>query len=192
MAVVATTGYIKYIGRFGCKPKEVSDMTTREKTRKREAELIPRSTITALSPWDEMERWFDEFARQGWLHPLRWEWPLGGERMAFPEGRMPKVDVIERAAEVVVRAELPGVEKDGVELTVTDQTLMLRAETRHEEKDEKGEYYRHEMSRGEYRRTLQLPAEVDREKARATFRNGVLEVTLPKVDSTPHTKVRIE
>jgi len=167
-------------------------MATKERTRKREGELVPRSTMTALNPWDEMEHWFDEFARQGWLHPLRWEWPLHAERMTFFEGRMPKVDVIDREAEVVVRAELPGVEKDGVELTVTDQTLMLRAKTRHEETEEKGEYYRHEMSRGEFQRTLQLPAAVDREKARATFRDGMLEVTLPKVERTPRTQINID
>jgi HSP20 family protein len=167
-------------------------MAVKEKTRKREGELMPRPTTTALGAWDEMERWFEQFAKEGWLYPFRWEWPLRSERMAFAEGRMPNVDVIDREAEVIVRAELPGVEKDGVELTVTDQTLTLRTEIRHEEKEEEGAYFRHEMSRGEYERTLQLPAAVDGEKARATFRNGVLEVTLPKVEKTPRTKVSIE
>ena len=105
---------------------------------------------------------------------------------------MPKVDVVDREAEVVVRAELPGVEKDGVELTVTDHTLILRAQTRHEEKEEKGEYFRHEMTHGEFQRTLELPEAVDQEKARATFRNGVLQVTLPKLEKTPRTKISIE
>jgi HSP20 family protein len=190
--VTSASVYIKTINRFGCKPKEVSDMATREKTRKREGELVPRSTMTALAPWDEMERWFDEFTRQGWLHPFRWDWPLREEQLTLVEGRLPKVDVIDREAEIVVRAELPGVGKDGVELTVTDQTMLLRAETRHEEKEEKGEYYRHEMSRGEYQRTLQLPAAVDGEKATATFRNGVLEVTLPKLEKTPRSKISID
>lgn len=167
-------------------------MATKEKTRKREGELVPRSTMTELNPWDEMERWFEEFGRQGWLHPFRWELPFRTERMTFLEGRMPKVDVIDREAEIVVRAELPGVEKDGVELTVTDQTLVLRAKTRHEEKEERGEYFRHEMSHGEYQRTLQFPAAVDHEKARATFRNGVLEITLPKAERVPRTKISIE
>ena len=167
-------------------------MATKEKTRKREGELVPRSTMTALNPWDEMERWFDEFARQGWLHPFRWEGPLRAEHMTVFEGRMPKVDVVDREAEVVVRAELPGVEKDGVELTVTDHTLILRAQTRHEEKEEKGEYFRHEMTHGEFQRTLELPEAVDQEKARATFRNGVLQVTLPKLEKTPRTKISIE
>ena len=167
-------------------------MASKEKTRRREGELLPRSRSMVPNPWDEMERWFDEFARQGWLHPLRWEWPLAAERMTRFEGRMPKVDVIDREAEVVVRAELPGVEKDGVELTVADNTLMLRAQTRHEEKKEKGEYFRQETTHGEFQRTLQLPAAVDQEKARATFKNGVLEVTLPKLETTPRSKIRVE
>jgi HSP20 family protein len=192
MAAAATIVYIKIMSRVGCMPKEVVNMATKEKTRRREGELLPRSTMTPMNPWDEMEHWFDEFGRQGWLHPFRWEWPSRTERMTLFEGRIPKVDVIDRETEVVVRAELPGVEKDGVELTVTDHTLVLRAEARHEEKEEKGAYFRHEMSRGEFQRTVQLPAAVDQEKTRATFRNGVLEVTLPKLEKTPCTKISIE
>jgi HSP20 family protein len=135
--------------------------------------------MPANSPWDEMERWFDEFARQGWLHPFRWEWPLRVEPVTLFEGRIPKVDVIDRETEVLVRAELPGVEKDGVDVTLTEQSLMLRAVTKHEEKEEEGEYYRHELSHGEFQRTLRLPDAVDMEKAKAMFRNG-FEVTLPK------------
>jgi HSP20 family protein len=168
------------------------NMATKERTRRKEGELLPRSTLPAINPWDEMERWFDEFGSRGWLHPVKWEWPLRTEGRALFEGRMPKVDVIDRETEVVVRAELPGVEKDGVDITVTDHTLMLRAETKHEEKEEKGEYFRHEMSHGEYQRTLQLPEAVDEEKAKATFRNGVLEITFPKLEKTLRTKIRVE
>lgn len=167
-------------------------MATKERTRKREGELVPRSAMPAMVPWDEMDRWFDEFGRQGWLNPFRWEWPLRTEHMTLFEGRMPKVDVIDRETEVVVRAELPGVEKDGLNITVTDHTLMLRAETKHEEKEEKGEYFRHEMSHGEFQRTLQLPDAVDEKNAKATFRNGVLEVTIPKLEKTPRTKINVE
>jgi len=167
-------------------------MATREKTRNRERALQPRSTMPAMNPWDEMERWFDEFGRQGWLHPFKWEWPSRVEFMTPFEGRMPKVDVIDRETEIVIRAELPGVEKEGLEITVTDHNVILRAKTKHEEKEEEGEYYRHEMSQGEYQRTLELPETVDEEKAKATFTNGVLEVTLPKQKKTPRTKVRVE
>jgi HSP20 family protein len=183
---------MKHVDRNGCMPKEVINMATKERTRKREGELLPRSTVPAVSPWDEMERWFDEFGRQGWLHPFRWEWPLRTEPMTLFEGKMPKVDVIEREAEIIVRAELPGVEKEGVDVTVTDHTLILRAETKHEEKEEEGKYFRQEMSHGEFQRTLQLPDAVDEEKAKATFRNGVLEITLPKLEKTLRTKIRVE
>ena len=110
-------------------------MGTKERTRKREGVLLPRSARTTVSPWEEMERWFDVLGRHGWLHPIQGEWPFSKEQMTPFEGRMPKVDVIDREAEVVVRAELPGVEKDGVNITVTDHTLMLRAETKHEERE---------------------------------------------------------
>jgi len=167
-------------------------MATKERTRKREGELLPRSTRMTAGPWEEMERWFDLFGRHGWLHPIRWEWPLPTEQVTPFEGRMPNVDVIDREGELIVRAELPGVEKDGVSITVSGNTFVLRAETKHEEREEKGEYYRHETSRGEFERTLQLPAAVDANNAKATFRNGVLEVTLPKVEKTMRTEIRIE
>ena len=167
-------------------------MATKERTPKREGVLIPRSTLPAINPWDEMESWFDEFGRQGWLHPFRWQWPLGSENLTLFEGRMPKVDVIDRETEVVVRAELPGVEKEDIDITVAEQTLALRAEMKREEKEEKGEYFREEMSRGEFHRTMQLPEAVDEGNAKATFRNGVLEITLPKMKQTPRAKVRVE
>ena len=167
-------------------------MATGEKTRKGERSLQQRPAAPVMNPWDEMERWFDEFGRQGWLHPFRWQWPLRTENLTLLEGRMPKVDVIDRETEIVIRAELPGVEKEGINITVADQTLALRAEMKHEEKEEKGEYFRQEMSRGEFHRTMQLPEAVDEENAKATFRNGVLEITLPKVEQTQRAKITVE
>ena len=106
--------------------------------------------------------------------------------------RAPKVDIIDRDTEIAVRAELPVVMKEDLDVTVTDDSVTVKAHTSHEEKEEKGEYYRREMSYGEYQRTLALPHTVDGEKARATFTDGVLELTLPKVEKTSRKKVKVE
>lgn len=148
---------------------------------------------TALaSPWDDMEHWFNEFGGRGWLRPFSWEWPskMFDESGPF-EGRMPKVDMLDRESEYVIRAELPGVKKEDIEVTLTENTVTIEATTSHEEKEEKGKYYRREMSRGEFRRSLTLPGSVDDARASADFKDGVLELTLPKTQKAAGKKVKV-
>jgi HSP20 family protein len=172
---------------------EDSAMATKERKGKDTKAIRTPEKPRPLTPWDEMERWFDEFGRRGWLHPISWEWPRHMEAMAPFEGRMPKVDLIDREDELIVRAELPGVSKDDMEVTLTEGTVTIEAHTTKEEKEEEeGKYYRREMSRGDFQRTLALPTEVDEKKARATFADGVLELTLPKLEKTPKRTIRVE
>ena len=168
-------------------------MATKErKTTGTKAMRTPETPRT-MTPWDEMERWFDECGRRGWLHPVSWEWPRHVEAMTRFEGRMPKVDLVDTESEIVVRAELPGVSKDDLEVTLAEGTVTIEAHTTAEKKEEEeGKYYRREMSRGEFRRTVGLPAEVDEAKAKATFTDGILELTLPKLEKTPKRSVRVE
>jgi len=172
-------------------PQEVIAMVTENVSPDREKALDRRSTDTSVNPWNEMERWFDEFDRRGWLFPMVHMWPSRGTAAPFA-GKTPKVDVLDREKELVVRAELPGVARDDLEVTVTGHTVTLKAQTAHEEKAEEGEYVRREMSYGRYQRTLELPQTVDEARARATFNDGVLELTLPKLEKTPQRTVRVE
>ena len=167
-------------------------MAKKETTRKQEKGLRPRAAKTGMSPWEEMERWFDRAGRHGWMRPDFCEWPTHLESLGAFRSGAPKVDVVDRDAEVVMRAEMPGVAKDDLDVTVTDDSVTLKAHTSHEEKEEKGEYYRREMSYGEYQRTISLPHTVNGEKARATFNDGILELTLPKVEKTSRKKVKVE
>ncbi len=96
--------------------------------------------------------------------------------------RQPLVDVMDKGAEIVVSAELPGVDKKDIELNVEENTISIKAESKEEvekSKEEEG-YYFHERSYSSYARTIPLPAEVIPEKASAEFKNGILTVTLPK------------
>lgn len=144
------------------------------------------------SPFDEMERWFEDFYPRGWMRPFRMAWPSWGELAAPFEGRMPKVDVIDRDDEIVVRAEVPGVEKDDLDISVSDNTVTIKGQTKHEAKEEKGDYYRCEISRGTFARTVSLPSDVDSDKVKAQFRDGVLELTLPKVTRAKRRAIKIE
>ena len=168
-------------------------MATKERKGRGSKAMRTAEKPRTMTPWDEMDRWFDEFGRRGWLHPVSWEWPRFMEAVTPFEGRMPKVDLIDRETEIVVRAELPGVTKDDLEVTLTEGTVTIEAHTEEEKKEEEeGKYYRREMSRGEFRRTLGLPTEVDEDKAMASFTDGILELTLPKLEKTPKRTVRVE
>lgn len=144
-----------------------------------------------LSPLEEMDRWFEHFVPRGWMRPFRTEWPSWELGMPF-EGHMPKVDVIDRDDEVVVRAEVPGVEKGDLDVSVSDNAVTIKGETKREEKEEKGQYYRSEISRGTFVRTVTLPDYVDSEATKATFKDGVLEVTLPKLEKTKRRSIKID
>ncbi len=101
----------------------------------------------------------------------------------------PHVEVVDRDKEVRVTAELPGLDQDDVEVRVEDNVLVLRGEKRTEFDDEERQYS--ERSYGRFERQIALPAEVDDERASATFRNGVLNVTLPKTERARQQAKRI-
>ena len=92
------------------------------------------------------------------------------------------VDLYEKDGSVVAKAALPGVNPDAVEVSVNDDLLTIKGSTEHEEKEEGENYLRRELTYGAFSRTLPLPASVDPEKATAEYEDGVLTVTLPKVE----------
>lgn len=145
-----------------------------------------------VSPFEEMEQWFDDFFNRGWLTPFRRRWPTWPEFEAPFAARLPKVDVLDRDQEIVVKAELPGVQKDDLDVSLSDNTLTIKATTRHEAEEEQGEYYRREMSRGEFQRTLTLPSDVDSDKVKANFKDGILELTLPKIETAKRKAIKVE
>lgn len=138
-----------------------------------------------VSLFDEMDRFFHSgFPMRGW--PTHW--PSWSE---VARGGMPAVDVIDREKEVLVRAELPGVKKDEIDVTVTDDRITIKGEYRKEDKEEKGEYHRMETRYGSFSRTVELPADVDAAKAAAKFQDGVLEITLPKVATAKKKSIKV-
>lgn len=100
--------------------------------------------------------------------------------------------MIDREAEILVRAGIPGVEKQDLDVSVNENSVTIKGATRREKKEEKGDYYRHELSEGNFCRTVGLPSAVDGTRAKANFKDGVLELTLPKVEKTPRHSVKIE
>jgi HSP20 family protein len=166
-------------------------MDKRTETSKGQQVQKPAST-TDMGVYDDFDRMFDNFFTRGWMRPWRQEWPAFGELNHMFGGRHPHVDVIDRDGEVVVKAELPGVNKKDLDISMTEDSVTIKGITRHEEKEEKENYYRSEISRGEFARTVALPAEVDSDKARASFKDGILELVLPKTRARKRRSIAVE
>ena len=167
------------------------DVTVAEKGKEPERTGVVRP----LYSFEEMERNMEQmierfFDRRNWW-PFHREFPLLSElEKPFAE-HMPSVDLIERDDEILVRAEMPGVEKKDLEITVNDNRLTIKGTAHSEQKEEKGEYYRREMRRGTYCRSITLPSSVNGDKAKANFRDGILEITLPRTKPAKRQRIKV-
>ncbi len=134
------------------------------------------------NPFDDIEQMFDRMSRQFDEMGRQWEGGMGG--MSGMIGGGMSVDVADYDDEIVVTADVPGFEKDDIDISIADRTLTLRAEREMDAESEEGEYLRRERRSASMHRTIRLPERVDEESASASYQNGVLTVTLPKVHAT--------
>ncbi len=104
---------------------------------------------------------------------------------------VPAVDIYETEQEVVLKAELPGVDPKDVEATVHDGTLYLKGERKYEKEVKEENYHHVERSYGAFARALTLPASIDEEKVQAEFKDGVLTLTMPKREEAKAKKIKI-
>lgn len=132
-----------------------------------------------LTPFEEMDRWFGDFWRSPFSLLTPTMWP---ERVSDFETVMPIVDIYEEGNEVVLKADMPGMEKKDINISVSEGYLTISGDRKKEEKVEKGDYYRYERSHGSFFRRFELPYGIDAEKVKAHLEHGVLEVRLPKTE----------
>jgi HSP20 family protein len=104
----------------------------------------------------------------------------------------PAVDIFEKGEDLVIRAEIPGVSKDEIDINVENNTLTIRGERKHEEEFDQGKAYRAERIYGGFLRTFSLPRTVDSSRIGASYRDGVLELTLPKAEEAKPKKIQIQ
>lgn len=157
------------------------------------------SLDSIINPIEEtIERTFNKFMNRGWFRSTREErnaWREMFEPLSQYEGfsmRWPKIDLVDQESELIVRAELPGVEKKDIDVSVSENMLTLKGQTRREEKVEKDNYFRSEISQGSFLRSVYLPVEVDGEKASAALKDGILEIRLPKVESARRKSIQVQ
>lgn len=155
-------------------------------------DLKKGGAMPALSPFEDMERAFERFMKSLWMRPLGWDRPLWREMMEPFQGRVPSMDIIDRDDDFLVRAEVPGVDKKHIEVTLTDSTLTIKGRVEHEAKEQKRDYYRCEITQGTFSRSMLIPGEFDAAKVSASMKDGILEVKLPKLDAAKRRNIRIE
>ena len=131
---------------------------------------------------DAMNRLFED----SFIRPGVWPAPFEGMAATLP------IDVIETKDEVIVKASVPGLKPEDIDISVTGGVLTIKGETKSEEKVEEGSYIRQERRFGSFQRTLTLPANVVADKAKADFENGVLTLTLPKAEEAKPKTIKVK
>jgi HSP20 family protein len=149
-----------------------------------------REAVMALVRWEpgraipslrrELDRLFEEFE----------DFVEGGPRLPWGASRGPAMEVADTPDAVVVKALIPGVPKEDVHVDVADQTLTLYGELKEGEKKE--HYYRQEIRYGTFERTIPLPVDVQGDQAKAQYKDGVLEITIPKTEKAKVKRIPIQ
>jgi HSP20 family protein len=143
----------------------------------------PRRGITPWRTMRDMEEWERHlenlFGRQLWRLP------------ADGDGWMPALDVFEKDNKLVIKAELPGMKEEDIDVSVVGDSLVIKGEKKTENEEKEADYYRCERTYGSFYRSIPLPATVDAGKIEANFEDGILEVSLPKSAQAKPKKVAV-
>lgn len=140
-------------------------------------------------PFRDMEGFFNRF--NDWPTTRSMRVRAGNDVEAKAFDWRPSVDISETRDSYLIKAELPEVEKDDVEVLIENGMLMIRGERNFEREDESETQHRIERMYGQFSRSFTLPADADPTKIAAKSRNGVLKVTIPKIEETRETPVKI-
>jgi len=150
----------------------------------------PGRAIRGLRTWepfrelntlhDEMDRFFASL------------WPNGEREAAVGAVWAPAIDVYEEKDRYVIKAELPGVKREDVTLSVEQDVLTIKGERRYEKEEKEEGFLRKESVYGTFQRTLQLPQSVKTEAVNAEFKEGVLKISLPKADVAKSREIKID
>lgn len=141
-----------------------------------------------LTPWrpfrelttlrDQMDRMWERFFKEG-MEPFGGEW-------------VPSLDVSETKNDIVVKAEVPGMNPKDIDISLTGDLLTIKGEKKQEREEKDENYHRVERSYGAFTRSVRLPQEVKSDKVKADYRNGILKVTMPKSDAAKKKAVKIK
>jgi len=144
----------------------------------------------ALVPWKP----FDEFTTFRREMDRLWD-RFFSERPALDmleKGWEPTMDITETKSDLIVKAELPGIDPKEIDISLTGDTLTIKGEKQQEKEEKEENYYRIERSYGIFSRTIKLPMSVQNDKIKASYQHGVLKITLPKSEEAKQKQIKIK
>ena len=147
------------------------------------AERLPERKSSIERMRGELDRWFDNFI-EGFFS----DWGLTPTTTTWS----PRVEMFDKGDNIVINAELPGIDPKDVDIKVTSDAVTIRGETKREEEVKDEDYYRCERFYGTFTRTIPLPVNIDTGKVKASYKKGILKLTLPKVEEEKEKSVKIE
>jgi len=158
-----------------------------------EKSVVTKKPGEIVSRGEEFEHWLDRIMEDMWRRPFpslfgRDRWlpirPLGI--------RMPSVDVYEEKDTVVIKAELPGMKKEDIEVNLAGDMLTIKGEKKEDKEVKEDDYYRRERSYGSFLRSMTLPCEVKGDQIKANFKDGILEIRLPKTEDAKKKSIAVK
>lgn len=144
-----------------------------------------------LSAFKDVEHKMEDMFQRLWQNPFNHD-KIPDLFSGSSFSNMPKMDVVDRDKEVLVKAEMPGFEKKDLDISITNRQLIIKAKTCEENKEEKGAYLKQEISKNEIYRSVLLPADVDDSKVKTSFKNGMLELKIPKLKSSHRRRIEVK
>jgi HSP20 family protein len=144
--------------------------------------------FTELTPFREFERMRRDMDRL-------WDSFLEGGPRKRSEGRgewLPSLDVSETKNELVVKAEVPGMDPKNIDISLSDGMLTIKGEKKQEREEKEADYHLVERSYGAFTRSVQLPTEIQSDRISASYKNGILKITLPKSEEARKKEIKIK
>jgi len=148
-------------------------------------------TLVRFDPFRELDRLQNEVNRLFEGYNNTGDRPTEARGNGVSRAWAPVVDVAENENEIVLRAELPGMKQEDIDIELTGDTLTLRGERRFEDEERRDDFVRVERSYGRFQRAFTLGVPVQHDQVRASYRDGVLEVHLPRSEATRPRKVQV-
>ncbi len=130
-------------------------------------------TLMKWDPWREIEDMFDRYTKAV-------GWPRGGQEAVASSDWSPRVDIVEAEQEFLIKADIPGVEKDHVKVSVENGVLTIQGERKIEKEEKDAKFHRVERFTGTFVRSFTVPENVDADAIKAVFKDGMLTLHLPK------------
>lgn len=132
-------------------------------------------TLMKWDPWREIEDMFDRYTKAV-------GWPRGGQEALASSDWSPRVDIVESEQEFLIKADIPGVEKDHVKVSVENGVLTIHGERKSEKEEKDAKFHRVERFTGTFVRRFTVPENVDSDAIKAVFKDGMLTLHLPKTE----------